>query len=368
VRPDNRSATTTTGPSFVRPVTSSRARKLALSSGKNAPAQPEHETPEQQADESSLLPSGRPLPAGKELLLECVTHELGKPRANLWLWFRDGQTIGGAQEDPDGPLQRAGGEPAPLLRDNPISDRLRQDLSQPPPAGPAVRLLAMGRYLFIPAVQLAHKGNYSCVAVNRLGAGPNPADQSPGQSAPAPAGRDSYQLRVALAPSFVQPLAAKTHWQEGQSAASTKQLELVCHVQCEPICQLEWLHNNELLDIKSADGGRLPLDNNYVSYHVRHTIMDENAAANMFRSVESRLVLSFNEGLESSTKQSRADSDNNNIFDGAHKKPDRRPLIDRDRLLARRHFLNNSNFTCQSGPNAMGPPVRSTTRLVVQCK
>lgn len=274
------------------------------------------------------------------------------------------------------------------------------------------KLVASGRYLFIPSIQLAHRGNYSCVAVNRLGTGTSFSPPSSTQSSRSPSGRDSYQLRVALAPSFVQQLPTRTYWQEtaqGMATAATvpapnkseasstagitqdsgvahssvqskdggEQLKMVCRVQCEPICHIEWLRNGEPIDILSKNSNNNNnnngnMMNNYVSYHVRHTIMDENEAANMFRSLESELVLSFH-GLGSPASQS---GDSSKLDDGSSSSSssgsgtniNKKPLIDRDKLLERRYLLNNSNFTCRSSPNTMGGPVESTTIFSVQCE
>ena len=395
----------------------------------------------------------RPVSAGKELLLECVTQDLGQPRANIWLWFKDGQTIesltleqqqqqyeqapAAATNNNDIDNNEEHKPPLPdtrddliLKQDNPISDRLpdlsdsnsnninssevqvgqnqlkilntrsatnlptvtdeqRQQQQQQQQHSlhhqTKARLLASGRYLFIPSIQLAHKGNYSCVALNRLGPGNGIVTSSTSsvqetalQQQQQQSGRsDSYRLRVALAPSFVQPLAPRTYWQEVQTvseandvaSASTEthpatannytgpskelqqqqQLELTCHVQCEPICHIEWLRNNEFLDLKRQS-------DNIVSYHVRHTVIAEHVQSNMFKSIESKLVLQFRT-LPASALSS-----------GADQTADKRLRIDRDKRLERRHYLNNSNFTCQSSSNIMGPSVRSTTQFVVQCK
>lgn len=426
------------GQSIVRPVSDALTRKLILASGRPAhlassPATAANKD-DQQRQQQIRPPQQAPLNAGAELLLECVTQELGQPKANIWLWFRNGQTVesipfqvNSQQQQSQLLIPPTSGESQPILggQDNPISEaglspptsdildrentrivrsngrrQTKEENEEKEEEAQAqtddntkkvrdqeaskegnrndnqlkARSLASGRYLFIPSIQLAHKGNYSCVAVNRLGSGPSAPNQSSNE-------RDSYQVRVALAPSFVQPLASRTYWSETQakptntSVASSsssspwigpvsgtktipaiqdnQQLDLVCHVQCEPICQIDWLRNNEPLDLKRQSESPL---GNYVSHQVRQTLMDENDATNQFRSIESRLTLQFHDIRPSSGDVPSSDQDKRLL------------MIDRERMLERRQLLNGANYTCQSSSNSMGPAVKSTTKFIVQCK
>ena len=312
----------------------------------------------------------RPIAAGRELLLECVTSDLGLPRANGWLWFKNGQPIESlpsssqqifhtnttsnnliltqdnliTESKDSSAAFRVGSSPTLSLvlsqrGDGPDNGQLENRTSQF--GAPNYKLIDSGKYLHFPSVQLFHRGNYSCVAVNRLGPGLKLSSRSLEQ--------DFYHLHVALAPSFVQPLASRTNWPEvslnGDGMDPSQQLELVCHVQCEPLCQIEWLRNNEVLDVRRQSEG---LSSNYINYQIKQTIRDENPAANMFKSVESKLVLQFK-------------SDNANSIH-------QHPQFNREKILERRMLLSGANYTCQSSPNSMGPPVRSTTKFMVQCE
>lgn len=357
-------------------------------------------------------------PAGQELLLECVTKDLGWPRASNWIWYRNGQPL-----DMSSSSQVAGGK----LEDNIVTNHLQEVLGvdhlashndipitssrqlstlvanqQPQPDSSRTSIIApsaggstswrgqsslpakpstesaneinstianlrpinSGRYLFIQSLQLAHKASYSCVAVNRLGV----ADL-----------RDSHQcqVEVALAPSFIQPLPERTFWPEvtplmdedGNEAGhhnklsagtSPTHLELVCHVQCEPICQIEWFRNNESLENKRQTDS---FSSNFVTYQVRSTTQDENVKENLFKSVESRLIIQFVQpGSVTSNALGSIDkiatTSDANIFSNSQ----------RDKILERRRILNEANYTCQSTKNSIGPSVRSTTKFIVQCE
>lgn len=338
-------------------------------------------------------------PASAELMLECITHDLGQPKANVWLWLKDGksidapssssssvslspmtmqteisnnqnqrqQTSGSSNANPIEMLsgQRVGGTrrqvgetetrtPSGEINgsgansgdDNNDSDRQFQRTGhQQQSPSQSTRLVASGRYLFVASIQLAHKGNYSCVALNRLGSGGGISSSSRHESGVA---STTLQLQVALAPSFVQPLGPRTYWPEVEpvtaggskelsSSLDNSRLELTCQVQCEPLCQLDWLRNNERLEEHSVTSANLPM-NQFVSYKIERSLQDELPERNQFKGIESKLVLQF------------------------------LPIETREKLRERRHFLSSSNFTCQSGANSMGPAVKSTTKFIVQCE
>lgn len=323
----------------------------------------------------------QPIQAGSEFLLECSTPDLGQPRANIWLWFKNSQPIEATssqliahqhstpsttntRNNPDGVIlnnhdpstsidneERLASYPIVMEKQRKIAAQIPSLSNGHQPSSSElgseehlkIKLIGSGRYLYIPSIQLIHKGNYSCVAVNRFGS--ELQQQSPVVNSAAES--DIYMLRVALAPSFVQPLAARTYWSEmpltttssdlNYNPDSRTQFELVCHIQCEPICQIDWLKNNKPLNISTQLESPT---SKYILYQITQKIVDENIEANLFRSVESRLVFQF------------IDSTN----------------LSRDKILERRHLLNHANYTCQSSPNSLGPTVRSTTRLVVQCK
>lgn len=429
----------------MKPVTDPISRKMILATGKLAQSQAN--ITGASSPNGIVETDGQPLTAGQDFMLECNTPDLGRPLANIWLWYKDGQIIESssypdqdqqhqylsheANTDTNGRLPNIStlvniddesrtsliNENQPTRQDNSIRDRrhgttLANSMSQnnlvtsrdgrqtSTPFGSnsfenldaeeaplsaiksldyhktKTKLFASGRYLYIQAIRLNHRGNYSCVAVNRLGSGleqaPSSMDQTKNniQIPNTAFGHDSYSLTIAMAPSFVIPLPTRTYWSEAQSTVildkvnshedkkSTNssenrlmQLELTCHIQCEPICHIEWLRNNEHIDPdQKAD--------TFMSYQVQNTIINENVDLNMFRSIESKLVIQIHQ-----TAASIGSSQNVQDIQAANK-----ILIDRDKLLERRHHLNNSNFTCQSKTTTAGPSVRSTTQFVVQCK
>lgn len=431
-----------TGPSSVRPIEDPRSiRSILARSGQST-------ADSTVIDHAPLFPNSldsplvqQTLSAGRELMLECVTPNLGRPQANLWLWFRNDQpieftmidqqqqqqqrhsqaqtqTVTNYEMDPPGVLDnaklvdgisssthsnsiRAGRDLSPSaslsLRASSSSSRnkmlmerrkrngnqFESEIGQEPQIGAPnpsssgassqqTNLINSGRYLYIPSIQLAHKGNYSCVAVNRLGS--ELQHSSDGGSNTNSLAREEYQLRVSLAPSFIQSLARQVFWPEFSSKQSgipsgsleSRHLEMVCHVQCEPICHIEWLKNGQPIDLFSSnrrftdsDDGSL---DDLVSHQVENTIIGENADTNKFRSIESKLVLKFFEPLmdnDGKLQQSRGRVEKRQQQQRATTKTDASEL---------RRLLSGTNYTCQSGPNSVGPAVKSTTKLIVQCE
>ncbi|XP_064471692.1 hemicentin-2-like isoform X1 [Ornithodoros turicata] len=74
---------------------------------------------------------------------------------------------------------------------------------------------------------LSSRGNYSCAAVNDVGAGPS----------------GEYELRVQAPPDFIEPLPIETGALQNASDVS-----LSCRVECEPTCVIDWLRAGELID------------------------------------------------------------------------------------------------------------------------
>lgn len=353
--------------------------------------------------------------AGQELLLECVTPDLGQPRANIRLWFKNDQPIEfsdqqdssaasgsgnqfrrrfedvspttGAASGPKGSqldkfasgfnnalqsdqqFEKPEGSGLPNEADDgnkldssfAISSGNNQQQQKQSIVASRIRLLQSGKYLYIPSIQLAHKGNYSCVAVNRLGSGSSSdGAHKIGQLAPTNGNfakdqthsslensqqQPAYQLDVAQAPEFVQALPSRTIWPESHDDYERQSLELVCHVQCEPICHISWTRNGELVDGSSQN---LHLaSQRFVSYQVRDQILSEDKETNKFKSIESRLVFQFGQPI------------------GSH---DERNASLAPSISDLRRHLANSIYQCQSSPNIAGPSIKSSTSLIVQCK
>ncbi|GFU10289.1 hemicentin-1-like isoform X2 [Nephila pilipes] len=83
-----------------------------------------------------------------------------------------------------------------------------------------------GPLLHLKPVTVSTQGNYSCAAVNDIGPGPP----------------SYFALSAVAPPSFVKKLPER-----GGVLRNTTNVQLSCHVECHPLCELEWLRNNESL-------------------------------------------------------------------------------------------------------------------------
>lgn len=397
--------------------------------------------------------------AGRDLMLECATPDLGLPAANIWLWFKNDQPIefsihddenihhdfnannvdinnklisissgSGEQQriatstsitghnvsttTPTGStkgriieLEMANRESrnsgqierfdskvssssssfspstSPMIGPNgDMSDNIGKAQSNGPnkiqfSSISRIKLLQSGRYLYIPEIQLNHKGNYTCVAVNRLGSSVQNNTNSNNTDTRKQSGannivdidnhnkmttnyqpdgnfglRDTFQLSIAQAPTLVGRLPAKIYWSEPMNKSATAtagnnqsqyKLELSCHVECDPMCHLEWLRNGQPIDIATTSTGQPiyyeQLEGDIkIGYEIKNMLMAENAELNKFSSLQSKLIIHF---------------------------PERKNLLKKVRNL-----LSGSNFTCSSSPNPVGPSAESTGILVIQCK
>lgn len=371
------------------------------------------------------------LVAGRELMLECVTPNLGHPKANIWLWFKNDQPIEFSMIDNNNKLRLQNNESS--SRSSLLSSQINGNLSSsggdtrddrsyfrskrnhhdhedgnedenaatigqplspnPQDAAPIpaatfgsntsaeasrINLLQSGRYLYIPAIQLSHKGNYTCLAVNRLGSAQqqqqsaninvdNKIQEKIEHSESELELRDTtYQLRIARPPNLIERLPAKMYWPEPNNGGPANnddnhQLELTCHVECEPLCHLEWFRNGVAIDFaQPANVNSLPSSVNLgpqqaqVNYQIKNMLFGENAETNKFRSLQSKLIIQYPPLSTMSNDQSMS---------AASQRGSRKTLLDKIR-----NGLSGSNFTCSSTANPLGPGVKSTGRLVIQCK
>jgi len=88
-------------------------------------------------------------------------------------------------------------------------------------------------FLLLPSIGPADEGNYSCSAVNSIGKGPS----------------DSLHLDIAAPPAFLVELPEKTTVELGG------EVSFVCHVECSPLCGLEWLVDGKSVQGKQGVGG-----------------------------------------------------------------------------------------------------------------
>ncbi|XP_035207910.1 B-cell receptor CD22-like [Stegodyphus dumicola] len=83
-----------------------------------------------------------------------------------------------------------------------------------------------GPLLHLKPITVTTQGNYSCAAVNDIGPGP----------------ASYFSLSAVAPPAFVKKLPER-----GGVLRNTTNVQLFCHVECHPLCELEWLRNNESL-------------------------------------------------------------------------------------------------------------------------
>ncbi|CAN7984482.1 unnamed protein product, partial [Ixodes hexagonus] len=83
-----------------------------------------------------------------------------------------------------------------------------------------------GHTLVTEPVSTTTQGNYSCAAVNKVGAGP----------------AAHWVLDAVAPPWFVRPLPAT-----GGSLRNASAVSLECVVECDPLCEISWLRNNDSL-------------------------------------------------------------------------------------------------------------------------
>lgn len=105
-------------------------------------------------------------------------------------------------------------------------------------------------------IGLASQENISCSAINEIGAGES----------------DTLQLEVLAPPTFIKKLAEETTF-----LSDGDDLSLQCQVECAPLCTVEWLKNDEIID-RDSD-----------LFSIEQSIIPENPDTNTFTSVLSRL-------------------------------------------------------------------------------
>ena len=148
-------------------------------------------------------------------------------------------------------------------------------------------------------VTLETQANVSCVAVNRIGRG----------------SEDSTTIEVKAPPSFIESLHPYTGF-----TASSRNVSLLCQVECSPLCDILWL----------KDG--VPITDNSDYFSIRTRQVPPNYSKNDFESVKSMLVWNLENWPQG--KLSRSE--------------------------------DNSNFTCKSSSNGIGPGVSSATHFRVE--
>lgn len=366
-----------------------------------------------------------PKAAGSELVLECVTRALGRPKASMWLWLKDNRSIeappmgldevlaadsngsGNIQADdetadsglvvdstqlssPNNAIASAKRMQRRLVYSKPIEPPTattqtqtgtgravqREQASGGGVAGKTLsesgmRLIANGRFLYFASLELKHKGNYSCVALNRFGsmqlqqqqqqrhlstsgASGQPATSSWGMRPATGDGHerdhqratDTFELKLGIGPTMERLMGAQTRWLDaapGRSATAGPKnnnkspLELVCRAKCEPICEIGWhldggaelpAPSNQQRSTSSA--GRSNGGHSF-AYEIKRLRSDEDQANNAFAATESRLIVYLSD-------------------------------------YERRRSLSGANFTCTTTPNTFGASASSTTQLQVECK
>merc|ERR1711892_954381 len=105
-------------------------------------------------------------------------------------------------------------------------------------------------------IGLASQENFSCSAVNEIGAGES----------------DTLQLEVFVPPTFIETLPKETSF-----LSNEEDLSLMCQVECAPFCSIVWLKNDEIIS-----------DDEDI-YSIEESVVPENIETNTFASVLSRL-------------------------------------------------------------------------------
>lgn len=109
---------------------------------------------------------------------------------------------------------------------------------------------------------------------------------------------------------------------------NAKEISLSCHVECDPICNVNWRRNGIPVDLNNEDDEFLKF------YTIQNTELPADPANNQFKSIVSTLKW------------------NTELFPGEQ--------LDR--------YNDNANYTCFSTRNRFGPGVISTTEFRVECK
>ncbi|XP_076322359.1 hemicentin-1-like isoform X2 [Tachypleus tridentatus] len=152
--------------------------------------------------------------------------------------------------------------------------------------------------LTIESVSLSSRGNYSCSAVNIVGSGQK---------------GEFYLLPKA-------PPAVIVHLPDMHGAPSdAKNVSLTCIIECEPLCDIQWLRNKE------------SIMDSYL-YSIETTVLPEDPASGHFSSLSSTLQWNITAWPTGT--------------------------LDRD--------SDNANYTCFSSGNSVGPGVSTSTVFKVE--
>ncbi|XP_023224016.1 hemicentin-1-like isoform X2 [Centruroides sculpturatus] len=155
-------------------------------------------------------------------------------------------------------------------------------------------LNASSHVLVTEPIRVVTQGIYSCAAVNDVGTGLS----------------TTFPLKAVAPPAFVQKLP-----DTGGVPRNATTVTLACRVECQPICQIEWLRNNE--SVKSSK-----------FFHEKLIKHPEDPKKNIFTSITSVLTWNMSHLPASS--------------------------------------FDYNSFTCRSTSNIAGPPVSSTLLFRVE--
>ena len=138
--------------------------------------------------------------------------------------------------------------------------------------------------LNLTSLGVASQGNYSCAGVNHLGAGQ-----------PQSLFLDITGATFPSLHSFNNPRPAPPHLIEGPSdftgVVVGEDASLKCHVECSPLCGIEWLVDGELVDetVVEDEGGSGDGQLSIGGYTVEMEELEEDGENNQFSSVISTL-------------------------------------------------------------------------------
>jgi len=179
------------------------------SAGEGTESEPERLVINYLPGEATLIQNEEFPIKGGSIVMTCLVEEMGEPEASEYLWKQG----------------------------NEILDERSENLT-------------------LSDIGLASQENFSCSAVNEIGAGES----------------DTLQLEVFVPPTFIETLPKETSF-----LSNEEDLSLMCQVECAPFCSIVWLKNDEIIS-----------DDEDI-YSIEESVVPENIETNTFASVLSRL-------------------------------------------------------------------------------
>lgn len=343
--------TTTTGASFVRRHNSNNHDRHSDDGGALPP------DTMTAANDMSVL-------AGQPLTLECDTPDAGYPPANQWRWFYNQRPLSQhplegvtTWSTPNGYYKTASGgltTTAPTATTTTTTGQLRN----------SSEANCSNKYLHIDSVKLLHRANYSCQAVNALGTGPSAGGSAPAEEAEGgwwSVGEQQrrFSLEPLAAPAIVQALPLTSG-----CLLNETHYELVCRVQCQPMCRITWLRNNRPIitdqSYKNNVGASLlSTSDPIIRYETKTMFINEQINDNIFASVQSTLKFKIRQPTTTATTTTTATASQQQHQASSNNK---RTIASSGNIIgALDRIRDEANYTCESSPNSVGSGVATSS-------